>query len=146
LNSVINQHFFLKNGVCLRYGSLKDSDLQVFTVRIASSSKLCKYAILNKCWTWAGHITTGWWNRGTGAEHNILNLYNILRTVNTQHTSRQDAIITIRLYLATCSGRKRLSSGQLRTILRYSKNSTQWDPISFTLKLENLIEYYFTLP
>ena len=43
-------------------------------------------------------------------------LYNILRTVNTQHTSRQDAIITIRLYLATCFGRKRPSSGQLRTI------------------------------
>jgi len=58
-------------------------------------------------------------------------LYNM--TVNTQHTSRQDAIITIRLYLTTCFGRKRPSSGHLRTILRYSKNSTQWNPI----------EYYF---
>ena len=59
----------------------------------------------------------------------LSNLYNILCTVNTQHTSKQDAIITIRLYLATCFGRDRLSSGQLRTILRYSKNITQWDPI-----------------
>ena len=59
----------------------------------------------------------------------LLNLYNILCTVDTQHASRQDAIITIRLYLATCFGLDRLSSGQLRTILRYSKNSTQWDPI-----------------
>jgi hypothetical protein len=33
------------------------------------------------------------------------NLYNILHTVNTQHISRQDAIITVRLYLATCFGR-----------------------------------------
>jgi len=48
-------------------------------------------------------------------------LYNILCTVNTQHTSRQDAIITVRLYLATCFGRNRPSSGQLRTILRYIK-------------------------
>jgi len=47
----------------------------------------------------------------------ISNLYNILCTVNTQHTSRQDAIITIRLYLATCFGRNRPSSGQQRTIL-----------------------------
>jgi len=39
----------------------------------------------------------------------LSNLYNVLCTVNTQHTSRQDAIIKIRLYLAT--------------ILRYSKNS-----------------------
>ena len=30
----------------------------------------------------------------------------ILCTVNTQHTSRQDAIITIRLHLPTCFGRK----------------------------------------
>ena len=57
-------------------------------------------------------------------------LYNILCTVNTQHTLRQDAIITVRFYLATCFGRKQPSSGQLRTVLRYSKNSTQWDPIA----------------
>jgi len=62
---------------------------------------------------------------------NKLSLYNILRTVNTQHTSRQDAIITSLLYLATCFGCKRPSSGQLRTTLIYSKNSTQWDPIPF---------------
>ena len=62
----------------------------------------------------------------------------MLPTVNTQHTSRQDAIITIRLYLATCFGRKRPSSGELRTILRYSKNSAQRDPISFTLKLDEI--------
>ena len=53
----------------------------------------------------------------------LLYLYNILCTVNIQHTSRQDAIITIRLYLATCFGRKRPSSGPLRTILRYSNNN-----------------------
>jgi len=52
-----------------------------------------------------------------------MDLYNILCTANTQHTSRQDAIITIRLYLATCFGRNRPSSGQLRTILRYSKSN-----------------------
>ena len=37
----------------------------------------------------------------------VIGLYNMLCTVNTQHTSRQDAIITIRLYLGTCFGRKR---------------------------------------
>jgi hypothetical protein len=31
----------------------------------------------------------------------LSNLYNILCTANTRHTSRQDATITIRLYLAT---------------------------------------------
>jgi len=51
-------------------------------------------------------------------------LYNIICTVNTQYTSRQDAIITNILYLATYFGRNRPSSGQLRTILSYSKNST----------------------
>jgi len=65
-------------------------------------------------------------------------LYSVLPTVNTQHASRQDAIITIRLYLATCFDRNRPSSGQLRTILRYSKNSTQLDPISFTLNLDKI--------
>jgi len=50
----------------------------------------------------------------------ISNLYNILCTVNTQHISRQDAIIAIRLYLATCFGLDRPTSGQLRTILRYN--------------------------
>ena len=49
----------------------------------------------------------------------LSDLCNILCTLNTQHTSRQDAIITIRLYLATYFGRKRPSLGQLRTILRY---------------------------
>jgi len=49
---------------------------------------------------------------------NTSNLYNILYTINKQHTSRQDTIITIRLYLATCFGRDRPSSGQLRTTLR----------------------------
>ena len=48
-------------------------------------------------------------------------LYNILCTANTQHTSRQDAIITVRLYLATCFDRDLPSSNQLRTIFRYSK-------------------------
>ena len=58
---------------------------------------------------------------------NLLNLYHILCTVNTQHTSRQDAIITIKLYLATCFGRKRPSSGKLRTIL------TLWRRIFFLI-------------
>jgi len=34
-------------------------------------------------------------------------MYDILCTVNTQHTSRQDAIITISLHLATFFGRLR---------------------------------------
>jgi len=50
-------------------------------------------------------------------------LFYMICTVNTQHTSRQDALITIRLYLTTCFGRDRPSAGQLRTILRYSKNT-----------------------
>ena len=74
----------------------------------------------------------------TGHPVVYIKLYNILCTVNTQHTSRQDAIITIRLCLATCFGRDRPSSDQLRTILRYSKNSTQWDHISFTLELDRI--------
>jgi len=65
----------------------------------------------------------------------LSNLWNMLCIVNTQHISRQDAIITVRLYLATFFGRKRSSSGQLRTILRYSKNSTQWDPILLYLNI-----------
>jgi len=60
---------------------------------------------------------------------------NILCIVNTQHASRQDAIITIRLYLATCFGRDRPFSSQLRTTLRYSRNGTHWDPSSFTSTL-----------
>jgi hypothetical protein len=48
----------------------------------------------------------------------LSNLYNILHTVNTQHTSRQAAIITIRLHLTTCFGRDRPSSGQLRTTIK----------------------------
>ena len=39
----------------------------------------------------------------------MLTLYYIFCTVNIQHTLKQDAIITIRLYLATCFGRKRPS-------------------------------------
>ena len=45
----------------------------------------------------------------------------ILCTVNTQHTSRQEAIITIRLYLATCFGRKRPSSGQFKNNIKVQK-------------------------
>jgi len=71
-------------------------------------------------------------------------MYNIFCTVSTQCTLRQGAIITIRLYLATCFGRKLPPSGQLRTILRYSKNGTQWDSISFRLKLDKMkIFIYF---
>jgi len=42
----------------------------------------------------------------------------ILCTVNTQHTSKQDAAVTIRWYLATCFGRDRPSSGQLWTTIK----------------------------
>jgi len=45
--------------------------------------------------------------------------------------------------LATCFGRDRPSSGQLRTIFSYSKNNSQWDPISFTL---NFVEIWKFLP
>jgi len=74
-----------------------------------------------------------------------LSTYNTLCTVNTQHASRQEAIIKIRLYLATCFGRNRPSSGQLRTILRYSKISTQWDTISFTLKLNKVWKFLLVI-
>ena len=56
-------------------------------------------------------------------------------TVNTQHTARQDALFTIGLCLATIFGRKRPSSSELRTVLMYSRDSTQWDPSSITLNL-----------
>jgi len=57
----------------------------------------------------------------------LSNLYNILCTVNTQHTSKQYAIITIRLYLATCLGRYRPSSGHLRsTVLTYLNIVLSW--------------------
>jgi len=59
---------------------------------------------------------------------------------------KQDAIITIRWYFATCFGRDRPSSGQLRTtILRYSKNSTQWDPISFTVNLDKIWKFLLNI-
>jgi len=57
--------------MCLRCGSLKESDLQVFRVCIFSSSKLSEYATLNKFWTWTGHIPIGWWNRGTGFDVHV---------------------------------------------------------------------------
>ena len=38
--------------------------------------------------------------------------------------------------MATCFDRKRSSSGQYRTFLRYNKVTTQWDPISFTVKVK----------
>jgi len=65
----------------------------------------------------------------------------MLCTVNTQHASRQDEIITIRLYLATCFGRDRSSAGQLRTTVIYIKNSTRWDPNSFTLSLDKIRKF-----
>ena len=43
-----------------------------FRVCIFSISKLYEYAVLNKYWTWAEHITIGWWNRGTGVGHTYL--------------------------------------------------------------------------
>jgi len=44
--------------------------------------------------------------------------YNILCTINKVLTSKQDAVITVRLHLDTFFGRDRPSSGQLRTTLR----------------------------
>ena len=41
-------------------------------------------------------------------------MYTILRMVSTQHTSRQDAIITIGLYLATCFGRNRPTKNNIK--------------------------------
>ena len=38
--------------------------------------------------------------------------------------------------MATCFDRKRLSTGQQRTVLRYNKVRTQWNPISFTVKVK----------
>jgi len=51
--------------------------------------------------------------------------------MHSQYTTyiKQDVLITIKLYLATCFGRDRPFSGQLRTVSSYSKNRTQWDPI-----------------
>jgi len=48
---------------------------------------------------------------------------------------KQDAIIKIRSYLATCFGRKRPSSGQPRTILRYSKIGLNGIPLSIIFTL-----------
>ena len=104
-----------------------------------------QYLLLVHCingYTKAPHCYIFFWERGREAiPLYISNLYNILCTVNTQHTSRQDTIIKIRLYLSTSFGRNRPSSGQLRTILRYSKNSAQWDPISFTLKFNKIWKF-----
>jgi len=67
----------------------------------------------------------------------VTNLYNVLYSVNTQ-----PCISTVILYIhsghiiATCFDRKRPSSGQYRTFLRYNKVSTQWDPISFTVRVK----------
>jgi hypothetical protein len=58
-----------------------------------------------------------------------------LCTVNTEHGAKQDEIITNGLYLAKFFSRKRPSAGNLRTVLMYSKNGIQWNPISFTLGL-----------
>jgi len=38
--------------------------------------------------------------------------------------------------MATCSDSKRSSSGQQRTLIRCSKVNTQWDPISFRVKVK----------
>jgi len=49
-------------------------------------------------------------------------------------------ISTVNLYIesghimATCFDRKRSSSGQYRTFLRYNTLSSQFEPISFTVK------------
>ena len=55
----------------------------------------------------------------------------ILRTVNTQHTSRQDAIITNWLYLATCFGSKRPSAGELLRSLKLSFNGKKWNSLEY---------------
>jgi hypothetical protein len=67
---------------------------------------------------------------GQSDAHKAAKLCDILCTVNTERRARQDAIITIRLYLAACFGRKWSSASKLRTVLRGSKDSAQLDPIS----------------
>ena len=81
---------------------------------------------------------------GQSDAHKAAKLCDIMCTVNTEHRARQDAIITIRLYLATCFCRKWLSASKLITVLRGSKDSTQLDPISLILKLSFNVVHKFS--
>ena len=45
--------------------------------------------------------------------------------------------------MATCFDHKLSSSGQKRIFLRYNKVSTQWDHISFTVKVKITYEEIF---
>ena len=102
------------------------------------------FSLLNKWNTSFFFFTT--LHQGTFAIISVnRDFYNILCTANTQQISRQGAIITIRLYLATHFDRDRPSSGQLRTILRYNENCTHWNPISFTLKRDKIWEFLLVI-
>ena len=81
---------------------------------------------------------------GQSDAHKAAKLCDILCTVNTEYRARQDAIITIRLYLAACFGRKWSSASKLRTALRGSKDSTQLDPILLALKLSFNVVHKFS--
>ena len=73
-------------------------------------------------------------------------LFNVLYSVNTQlYISRVILYIHSGHIMATCFGRKRSSSGQQKTLLRCNKVSTQWDPISFTVKLQELMSKWVIL-
>jgi len=67
----------------------------------------------------------------------VANLYNVLYSV-----TKQLYISTVILYvhsdhiMTTCFDPTRSSSGQYRTFLMYNKVSTQWDPISFTVRVK----------
>jgi len=73
----------------------------------------------------------------SSVEHNYLNLYNVLYSIKSQLY-----ISTVILYIysghimATCFDCKQSSSGLQRVFLRYNKVSTQWDPISFTVRFK----------
>ena len=61
--------------------------------------------------------------------------------MNTQHTSKQNAIIKLDFIWLHVSVVKRSSPGQLRKILRYSENITQWETFSFTPKFDKTLKF-----
>jgi len=63
--------------------------------------------------------------------------------MHRQYTAyiEQDAIITIRWYLAHVSAVTGHPQANYEQQLRYSENITQWDPISFTLNLDKIWKF-----
>jgi len=105
--------------------------LKEITRKLGQGSQ-CPDLWQNGCLTNISQLLTAWinlveftfWGRG-GRGHPVV-YYQICITyiMHRQYTTyiKQDAIITVKLYLATCFGCDWPSSGQLRTTLRYSKN------------------------